>query len=179
MKSSFLVVTVMFLSLLGAATFLTYIYVEESFQNKIAHLSQENISLKKKNTALINKQNKIRQEVRNRRKLLITKKNDRAKLKIAKAPASMVPFAGAAVVAGFTAYEINGYCEDIKEYKKFEESLFGAIDEPPTEEEKYICGLNVDEVLLPELKKYSDLSIEWIVENYDDLISSLKKEFDE
>lgn len=91
----------------------------------------------------------------------------------------MVPFAGAAVVVGFTAYEINGYCEDIKEYKKFEESLFGAIDEPPTEEEKYICGLNVDEVLLPELKKYSDLSIEWIVENYDDLISSLKKEFDE
>lgn len=145
-----------------------------SFGAKFAYdkymlLNAQILSLKTLNSALTRKQVGIKKRLKSRRGMLVKRKLKRAKYKIARAPAGMVPFLGAGAIVGFTAYEINEYCEDIKEYKKFEESISGPLEDETTDEELLLCGLNVEESLLPELEKYGNSSKSWIVENYNDL----------
>ena len=122
----------------------------------ISGLKNELIKVKATNKSLLQKQENIKKKIRERRNLITTKKLNKAKIKIAKAPASMVPVAGAAVVVGLTVYEIQAFCEEIKEYKKFEQSLFGDIEDTISEDEKLLCGLDIQESLINELKKYNN-----------------------
>ena len=155
----YLIFSFLFFSLLG--TGVKFIY------DSMDALKKEILDLKASNKALINKQTDIKKKTVERRKALITKKLNRAKVKLAKAPASMVPFLGAATVIGFTTYEIRELCNDIKDYKNFEESMFGEKVSEILEEEKLLCGLNVEDELLPELEKYKDSSFKWFENNYD------------
>ena len=164
------------LSIAGAGVKLVYDKFD-SLQSELLSLRTTNKVLTKKNSVLKDKQRTTRKKIKDRKTMLINKKLKRAKYKIAKAPVSMVPIAGAAVVVGMTAYDIRTFCEDIKEYKSFEESILGSMNDEVTENEKLLCGLNVEDTLMPELDKYKNISIEWISENYNVLIHDMENQY--
>ena len=147
--------------------------------SKIRTLNLEKRKLLSKQQANENKKNKNKKRAKKHRKALIAKKLNRAKLKLAKAPASMVPVAGVAAVVAFTANDIHNYCLDIKEFRELEVSLFGSTDDEISEDEKILCGYDVEKELLPVLKSYSDDSTEWIVDGYNSIIEEAEQLIDE
>ena len=147
MKKS-LLLSLIFISILGSATKIIY--------DTITSLKKEILDLRSTNKQLVKKQQNIKKKLVERRRVLISQKLDRAKRKIIKTPTTIVPIVGTFAAVGFTAYEIKEFCEDIKSYKEFEKSIFSDTDIPINEEEKLLCGLSVEEELLPNLK---DLAI--------------------
>ena len=154
--------------------------------DKFNSLNYELTILKAKNKKLISKQkdtykkNKSnKKKMREHRKALISKKLKRAKLKLAKAPASMLPFAGATAIVAFTVNDLHNYCQDIKEFKKVEALIFGPLDNEISEDEKVLCGFDVKKELLPAIKSYSKDSTNWIIEEYNIIIDDTNKKIDE
>lgn len=145
-KSLFL--SLIFISIIGIATKIIY--------DTITSLKKEILDLRSTNKQLVKKEQNIKKKLVERRRVLISQKLDRAKRKIIKTPSTIVPIVGTFTAVGFTAYEIKEFCEDIKAYKEFEKSIFSDTDIPINEEEKLLCGLSVEEELLPNLK---DLAI--------------------
>ena len=142
MVYKYLITALFLLTVLGAGAKLIY--------DRFGDLNYEISSLKSINKNLIAKQKTLetknkenKKKMKKHRKALIAKKLNRAKLKLAKAPVSMIPMAGAAAVIAFTANDIHNYCQDVKEFKKFEASMFGALDNEVSEDEKILCGFDI------------------------------------
>jgi len=167
----YLIIGFVVISVLGSGTKLIYETIES--------LKKEILDLKNVNKKLVKNQEAIKKKITDRRKTLVSQKLDRAKRKIIKAPSSMVPIVGAVAIVGFTTYEIREYCSDIQEYKDFEKSIFANVDQTITEDERLLCGLNVEEELLPELKKYSNTSVDWLKDNYNNLTIDVFKYIEE
>jgi len=87
----------------------------------------------------------------------------------------MIPVAGATAVVAFTANDIHNYCQDVKEFKELERSLFGTSDNEISEDEKMLCGYDVEKELLPSIKSYSADSTEWIVNGYNNIINDAEE----
>jgi hypothetical protein len=133
-----------------------YLYDKfSSLQLQVKNLKANNLSLKKKQAT-------IKTKIRQRRTNLVSTKLKRAKRKIAKAPLKMIPYAGAVATATFTALEIKEFCEDIKEYKSFEKSLFSNISNHITDDEKLLCGMDIKKQLSSEVDNYKKQSSQWI-----------------
>ena len=145
----------------------------------IGSLTSDLNAMKAKERSLKEKKRKNKKKIRNHRNALIATKLNRAKLKIAKAPASMVPVAGVAAVVAFTAYDIHNYCQDVKEFRELEVSLFGSVDDKISEDEKMLCGYDVEQELLPVIKSYTDDSTAWIVDSYNVIIDDANTLIDE
>ena len=64
------------------------------------------------------------------------------------------------------------------DFKSFENSLFENTNKTISEDEKLLCGLNVEDELLPEIKKYSQASSSWLSENYEVLSKELENYLD-
>lgn len=161
MKKYLISVLLLFLLLLGTGAKLLY--------DKFSALNNEIISLKSKNKKLVTekksletKNNNNKKRMRKHRNALIVKKKKRAQLKIYKAPLGTIPFIGAAAVAGLVANDIHNSCEDIKEFKELEESMFGTFDHNVSEDEKFVCGYDIYNELLPALENSQKDFSEWI-----------------
>ena len=135
--------------------------------DKLTSLQLQVSTLKSKNKVLANKHSNIKNKIKQRRSTLVSTKLNRAKNKILKAPSKIIPFAGAFATVAYTTLEIEQYCEDIEEYKRFEKSLFGTSDNNITNDEKLLCGIDVENHLKKELDKYKYDSNMWIEKQYD------------
>lgn len=178
MKKSIFIVFFIFSSLGGAAT---WIYNEiNNLKSEIFSLKEKNLVLKSKNKKLVSKQNEINKKIKERRKTLETKKITRAKHKLAKASVGVLPFIGTAAVVGLTYDELQGYCQDIKEYKKFEESIFGTISDTQSEEEKALCGYDynaVENIVLKDIESYKNQSSQWFDSQYDSWQKTITEQY--
>ena len=121
----------------------------QDLTNKISSLKSANKKMAADHDA---KKKNNKQKMKKHRKALIAKKLNRAKLKIVKAPASMVPVAGATAVIAFTANDIHNYCQDVKDFKELERSLFGSSNDELSDDEKILCGYDIEKELLPSIK---------------------------
>ena len=159
-------------------TVTSYLYsMFSSMSMELMKLKSVNKNLVSKNKQLVSKQNSIKKKLKNRRILLTKHKLKKAKYRLAKAPIKMIPFLGATAIVTFTAIDIRDYCNDIKNYKDFENSLFTTFDNNLTEDEKLLCGLNVEDYLKDDLKKYSTVSKEWVNEYYHKLTDTLQNRY--
>lgn len=150
--------------------------------NKINDLESQILTLKQKNKKLITKQNEIKNKVIERRKSLEKKKINRTKHKLAKASIGAIPFVGTVAVVGLTYDEIQGYCQDIKDYKNFEESIIGFSNNIQSEEEKALCGYDYDSVksiVLKDIEDYKNLSEKWFDTQYNTWQKLITDQYDE
>lgn len=170
MKKIFFFITILFTIISFGANF---VYDRFSRLNsQISNLKTANKTLKTKNKSLIKKQKNIKSKMSQRKKELFKKKLSRAKKKIAKATTSAIPFIGTASVVGMTYWEMENYCNDIKEFKKFEESIFGKNDESISEEEKALCGYDYQTIKNIVLKDLNEVEIDtkdWTFKTYEQL----------
>jgi len=144
----FLVAALVLLSVIGTGGKLIY---------------DEMVTLKRMNAKLVAKQKSYETKTKNNkkrmqkhRKALISKKLARAKFKLANAPLKMIPFVGTTAIVAATANDIHNYCQDIKEFKAFEVTLFGSLDDNVTKDEEQLCGFDIGEDLLPLLENYTE-----------------------
>lgn len=137
----------------------------------INKMQQENRRLKKKLHVMEARHKRIKSKLSKRRKGKTKRTLARIEHKIAKAPASMLPWAGDAVVVGTTTYEVNELCIDIKQAKEFEAELFNEVLSAEPQSEK-ICGMNVEKELMVHLEEQLGDSKQWIIDSYDDISNS-------
>jgi len=131
-------------------------------------LKTNNKILKQKNKKLVYKQKEIARKIKERRVKLTQNKLALAKKKLLIAPEKMIPIAGMTLIISSTAYDIYTYCEEIKDMKKFENSLFSI--HTPIKNNYAICGINVENKL--NLIK-NNINID-----YNKFIHSISKEYD-
>ncbi len=144
------------------------------FYDKCTTLTYEINNLKSKNQALENKNKSLetnkthtKEQMKNYRKVLVEKNLKKAKLKLAQASVStIIPVGGSSVSAAFTANDIHDYCQDVKEFKTLEASIFGSFDNALSEDEKRLCAYDIQEELLHALDKYPQDSQKWIKDQY-------------
>jgi len=143
-------------------------------------LKSRNIKLDKSNKTLISKHKKIQIQAKNYRKNFINRFTRRAKVKLASAPAKAVPFFGISVIVAMTVSEINGYCKDIEEMKKFEKDVLeiNATDKNNSQKNK-LCGIDVESELNLIMNKEYNESLEWISKSSDKTLDSIKKSYNE
>ena len=155
----YIIITISILASIGSGA--KYIY------DKFSSLQLQVKNLQSKNKILRKKQSNIKRKIKHRRTTMVSTKLKRAKRKIAKAPLKMIPYAGAVATVTFTALEIKEFCEDIKDYKNFEKSLFGVVDNSISDDEKLLCGIDAKKQLEKELHKYKNNSTIWVNEKID------------
>ncbi|MBU3013825.1 hypothetical protein KO488_03585 [Poseidonibacter lekithochrous] len=152
MKNTILIL-IFIASIIGSTSKFIYDKIE-GLKSELLQVKKLNTKLKKNNTNLVKKQNTIKQKLKDRRTVLSKKKLAKAKYKIGKAAVGVIPFVGTGAVAALTYEEIKGYCEDLKEYKEFENSIFSNPDESIVNEEQILCGYDKN---LIEKEVYKDL----------------------
>ena len=149
--------------------------------------------LKNEVKVMKNREASIKKKIKDRKKSLISKTLTRTKTKIAKASIAAVPFIGTTMVIGLTHSEIQDYCNDIKEYKEFEKSLFGDSDDSFTEEENAICGYDYNSIknivskdaeeyknsVIKNLDNYTVKSSKWLSNKYIEVSNKLQEEYNE
>jgi len=109
--------------------------------------------LTRKNKKLITKQNQIKQKLQDRRVNLAKSKLSKAKYKLGKAAVGVIPFIGTGAIVALTYEEIKAYCDDINEFKQFEKSIFEDTKDSKLDEEKIICGYDI-ELIQKELSNF-------------------------
>ena len=170
-----IIITSILVSILGFGA--NFIYDKFILLNsQISNLKTTNKNLQTKNNSLTKKQRDIKNKISQRKKELFKQKLDRAKKKLAKATTSAIPFVGTASVVGMTYWEMENYCNDIKEFKKFEESVFGKNDEAISEEEKALCGYDYETIEKIVLKDLNDIEVDtkdWASKTYDEWSNKL------
>lgn len=166
------------LSVSGAAYKIDALKSEISDLNcRIGSLTSDLNTMKAKEKSYTEEKRQNKKTIRNYRQALIVKNLERAKLKLAKVPAELILGAGVSTTV-FTANDIHNYCQDVKEFRKLEVSLYDASDDEMSEDEKRLCAYDVDKELLPVLKNYSDDSADWIKEHYHDIRDDTDKLID-
>lgn len=173
-----IIVTSILVSILGFGA--NFIYDKfTQLNSQISNLKTSNKNLKAENKTLTKTQRDTKKIISKRKKELFKKKLDRAKKKLTKATTSAIPFIGTVSVVGMTYWEMENYCNDIKEFKKFEESFFGKNDEAISEEEKALCGYDyetIEKIVLKDLNKFETETKSWASETYDDWSNKLDNE---
>ena len=148
-------------------------------EDEIRSLKLKNQALKTLNISLETQTNKNKEQMRQYKNTLITKKLKRAKLKLTQASVSTImPLAGMTSVMALTYNDIRDYCQDVQEFKAFEASMFGTFDQEVTEDEKRLCKYDMQKELLPDLDQYPQDSKEWIKDKYKKLEDKTKKKID-
>lgn len=153
MKNTILII-IFVSSIVSGATKFVYDKIN-SLKSELLQVKKLNADLTNKNNKLTAKQDSIKKKLKERRSHLAKKKLSRAKYKIGKAAIGVIPFIGTGAVAALTYTEIQGYCNDIKEYKEFEKSIFENSNESLNHEEQMLCGYNKDVI---EEEIYKDLN---------------------
>ena len=125
-----------------------------NLKSELLQVKHTNTNLKSENKNLVTKENDIKKKLKDRRIKLAKKKLSRAKHKIGKAAIGVMPFVGTAAVSGLTYTEIQGYCDDLKEYREFEKSIFNDTNINKLQEEQLLCGFERDVI---EKEVYKDL----------------------
>ncbi|MBL6970148.1 MAG: hypothetical protein ISR68_01985 [Campylobacterales bacterium] len=138
----FLITTIIGMGVVLKNTFdhLDFLDTKFQIQKKTAN------NLHKKNKTLISQKRQIRHRISQEKKNIVQKHINRTKNKIASAPAKMVPFVGAGLVIAMTAYDIQESCEDIQEFKKFEQDICGLSSHSMEKNTNDICGLSFDDL---------------------------------
>jgi DNA repair exonuclease SbcCD ATPase subunit len=144
---------------------------------KIGALTSDLNTMKAEEKSSTAEKRKNKMKIRSHRQALIAKKLKRAKLKLAKVPAELILGTGV-TTAAFTANDIHDYCQDVKEFRELEASLYGASEDEISEDEKKLCEYDVKKEFLPVLKNYSDDSADWIKEHYHDIRDDADKLID-
>jgi len=144
---------------------------------KIESLTSDLNATKARERSCTEKTLQNKERMKSHRQALIAKKLKSAKLKLAKVPADMILGTGV-TTAAFTANDIHVYCQDVKEFRELEVSLYGASDDEISEDEKKLCAYDAQKEFLPVLKNYSDDSADWIKEHYHDIKDDTDKLLD-
>jgi len=146
---------------------------------EINNLKLKNQALENKNKSLETNHKHIKEKMKNYRNALIEKKLKKAKLKLAQASVStIIPVGGSSVNAAFTANDFHDYCQEIKEFKALEASIFESFDHAPSEDEKRLCDYDIQEELLHALDKYPQDSQKWIKDQYKKIEDKAKIKMD-
>ncbi len=180
MKKTSLVLLILFvLSVSGAAYKIHTLNGEISdLTRQIGTLASDLNTTKARERSCTEKTRQNKKLMKSHRQALIAKKLQRAKLKLAKTAAGLLPVTGVATEVVFTANDIHDYCKDVKEFRELEVSLYGASDKEISEDEKRLCAYDAQKELLPALKNYSDDSADWIKEHYHDIKEDTDKLID-
>jgi hypothetical protein len=144
---------------------------------EIGSLTSDLDTMKTKEKSCIEEKRKNKKKMRSHRQALIAKKLKRDKLKLARLPAELILGAGV-TTAAFTANDIHNDCQDVKEFRELEVSLYGTSEDEISEDEKRLCAYDVEKEFLPVLKNYSDDSADWIKEHYHDMRDDADKLID-
>lgn len=148
------------------------------YKNKVSNLEKKNKQLKTKNDTLNKKQKKFKDKMKDRRKAIISRNIKRAEKKLASAPTKMIPLIGIPVIIGMTASDVEAYCNDIEEFKKFENDIFDYTEESLIDENKKICGMTEEEI-----KKHINTQYDNVVAEVDtqstNISNEVKKQIDE
>jgi hypothetical protein len=140
--------TLMTIALITALLSFTYMSNKIATLNAlIGTLEAGSALLSTKNKRLVSQRNKTKRLVKSHRVGVTKRSLKRAAKKMAKAGATMLPFAGIAIVAAATADDIHDLCTDIQEARDLEQSLYGETVSSSKEEEKY-CHEAMGEELL-------------------------------
>ena len=177
MKKTIIITSIIF-SIIGTGANFVYDKFTQ-LTSQISNLKTINKNLQTKNNALTKKQEDIKKKISQRKKELNKRKLSRAKKKLGKATVSAIPFVGTASVVGVTYWEIQNYCNDIKEFKKFEESIFGEYDQIISEEEKGLCGYDyetIENIVLKDLNEFEIDTKNWASKTYDQWSNNLDSE---
>ena len=177
MKKTIVIVSIIFSIAAAGANFVYDKFTQLTSQ--ISNLKTINKNLQTKNNALTKKQKDIKNKISQRKKELYSQKLSRAKKKLGKATVSAIPFIGTASVVGMTYWEMQNYCNDIKEFKKFEESIFGEYDQTISVEEKAICGYDyetIENIVLKDLNEFEADTKNWASKTYDQWNNNLDSE---
>lgn len=161
--------TLMIIALITALLSFTYMWNKIATLNALigtleagsALLSTKNKKLNAKNNQLVSQRNKTKRLVKSHR-IGVTKRSlKRATKKMAKAGATMLPFAGMAVVVAATADDIDDLCSDIQDARDLERELLGETVSSTTQEDAY-CHEAIDE----ELSRIADEVSNQIAEGF-------------
>lgn len=109
----------------------------DTLQTANALLGKQQKKLKARNKHLANQRNKTKRLIKNYRWKVTQRSIKRASKKMAKAGASMIPFAGVAVIAAATADDIDDLCNDIQVAHDLEHELLGETDDATNTENQY------------------------------------------
>jgi hypothetical protein len=137
----------MIIALITALLSFTYIWNKIATLNAlIGTLEAGSALLTTKNKRLLSQRNKTKRLVKKHR-IGVTKRSlERAAKKMAKAGATMLPFAGMAIVAAAAADDIHDLCTDIQEARDLERELLGETVSSTSQEDAY-CQEVIDEEL--------------------------------
>lgn len=138
----------------------------KNLNKSIDDLTSEVSSLERDNKKLIAKQNDIFEKVKLQKEELIKTNLKEAKHKLSKAEEAMVPFAGAHKVAKYTEQEVKGLCMQVQNFKLFESTLTGRLDDIVGEQEAMLCNINTGVSLNSDMLRYSKASDDWLKHNY-------------
>jgi hypothetical protein len=136
-------------------------------------LNKKHKKLKTKNKQLVTQREKTRKLVKSHRRKVTKRGIKRASKKMTKAGASMVPFAGVAVIAAATADDIDDLCNDIQEARDLEHDLLGETENAPNEESLY-CH----EAMAEELSRMADEARESIAGDFKISYKAMAKQAD-
>ena len=180
MKKQSLALFILFVLSAGAAIYKINTLKSEvsDLAHQIGTLTSELNTTKAKERSCTEKTLQNKKRMISHRQALTAKNLQRAKLKLAKTAAGFLPVTGVATEAVFTANDIHQYCEDVKEFRELEVSLYGASEVEISEDEKRLCAYDAQKELLPALKDYSDDSADWIKEHYHDIKKDTDKLID-
>ena len=156
------------------------------FYDKCSTLTYEINSLTSKNQVLENKNKSLethnthtKNQMKNYRNTLIEENLKKAKLKLVQASVNaLIPLGGSSVSTALTANDIHDYCQEVKEFKALEASIFGSFDNELFKDEKRLCAYDIQEELLHALDKYPKDSEKWMKERYKKIEDKAKKKMD-
>lgn len=178
----------------GAATISAAIFamtgVQTVLQQTFEKLDTKNKELKKLNSKLAefetdrkknpSKAKSIREKVGKRVTRMAT-------VNVAAVPLEFIPFVGAGIVVGVTAWELREYCELLKELKELDETVGFQQGAASTNSEiNEVCGMKVpsvaDALKMSQkgfLKNYNTLVKEGVesLPNWDTIVSALNEYF--
>ena len=129
-------------------------------------LKLEVSNLERKNSNLLTKQSDIFEKIEAKKSELISKNLKEAKYKLSKAEEAMVPFQGAPKVAKYTELEVKSLCTQVQEFKLFESTITGQLDEVVGEKEAMLCNINTGTSLNSDMLRYSRASDDWLKHHY-------------
>lgn len=171
--------SVLLLSLL-LGTGIKFFYDKYStLTSEINSLKSENQALENKNKSLERNNNHTKEQMKNYRNALIEKNLKKAKLKLLQASVStIIPLGGSSVNTALTANDIHDYCQDVKEFKALETSIFRSFETELSEDEKRLCAYDIQKELLHALDKYPQDSEKWMKDQYKKIEDKAKKKMD-
>lgn len=162
------------LALSGATAYFTQQFVQ--LNRLVESLRGENLDLTRRNQRLVRQQAKVRKQMAERRSALTGRNLRRAEKRLASAAASMVPFAGIAVITTSALLDIKDYCEEISEMEAFERELFGESgDEASPGEGDTVCDRDVLKQLQPITEAQLASANHWLRETYMELADEAER----